>query len=144
MTTFTKTYKTVWEALASIEKMHKWSTEWFERFSDSSVRLMHAKVFNPPLFKNVTLIVDGKDIAIRLINLNSEKRKTKNWNSTLKGKKLQFKNVGRQQLIMDCRGMTIDISDTKGANEIYDGHHLNQFFKTWNSNGTTYFNPLWV
>ena len=142
MTTYTKTYKKVWEDPASIEKMHKWSTEWFERFSDSSVRLMHATVFNPLLFKHVTLIVDGKDITIRLINLNSVKGKTKNGKSTLKGKKLQFKNGGRQQLIMDCRGMTIDISDTKGANEIYDGHHLKQFFKTWNSNVTTYFNPL--
>ena len=105
------------------------------------VRTIHSHVYNNDGFKHVTLIIDGKDVIVRLVKLINEKRKTKNGKSTLISKKLNWKNAGKQQIMVDSRGMTLSISDTKGANEIYDGHHMKEMFVEMSDDLKTFFNP---
>ena len=110
-------------------------------FSNPTVRSIHARLYNPPNLSRVTLIVDGKDISVHLQKINNELRKRRSGRSNLISRKLRWKNAGKQQLLMDIRGMTLAISDTKGANEIYVGHQLKEIFSTWDKDIEKIFDP---
>ena len=137
--------KTFWEIQSNfwkqVNKIDTWCKSWFKKLSNNTVRVLHAKLFNPDRFKNVTLFVDGKDIVIKLNKIKNEYRTTINGKSNLISRKNSWKKGGKQQEIMDVRNMTIGLSNTQGCNEIYDGHHLSELLKSFDDI-TEVFNPV--
>lgn len=109
-----------------LERIYRWVQSWFQRFSNPVVRCAHARCHNPEGLKHITLIVDGQDIAVILQKVRKEYIVTKRGKSGLTSFKLDFRNAARQQIMIDVRGMTVAISNSAGANSIYDGHQFSQ------------------
>lgn len=139
-TTYSKISRKFW-CEGNLERINNWSEKWMKRFSNNIVRLLHARVFNPPRLNNITLIIDGKDIATNLYRCAKERRVSSGGKSSLTCWKLNYKNAARQQLMMDVRGMTVAISHSSGANEVYDGHQMTTMFDSWGEKIKELFNP---
>jgi len=107
-----------------LKKKINWCSNWFRFASNAIVRILHSRVHNPPRFKHVTLLVDGKDIVTKLQLIANEYEQTKNGKSNLISRKNKWKNGGKQQELMDSRGQTLFLSSTEGANSIYDGKQI--------------------
>lgn len=136
-----KTFWSIQDKFWSHEKeIDFWCKSWFKKLSNYKVRLLHAKLYNPPRFKNVTLLVDGKDVIQKLNKIKNEYRETVNGKSNLISRKNSWKNGGKQQEIMDVRNMTLGLSNTLGCNEIYDGHQFKDLIENYD-NVEEVFNP---
>jgi hypothetical protein len=138
--TYSRISRSFWSK-KNLENIYRWCVMWFSRFSNNIVRLLHARVYNPPKLKHVTLMIDGIDIRTRLINAAKEERKTKKGKSSLTSWKLDFQTAARQQIMIDVRNMTVSVSNSVGANQIYDGHHMALTFRSWGQQISEIFDP---
>jgi hypothetical protein len=129
-TTFHRISKGMWKK-KKLEEIERWSEDWMRRLSSPGVRMAHSRTRNPPALRNITLIVDGKDVGVILSNVEREKRIKDNGKTNLSSFKLNFKNAARQQVMIDCRRMTVSISDTVGANEESDGIQCEKMLQSW-------------
>ena len=56
--TFRAIYHKFWVRRA--EEVEKWTDWWLSNFSTPELRLIYAKIYNPQMFKTVTMVIDGK------------------------------------------------------------------------------------
>ena len=75
------------------KKIDEWAAWWMDRFSNPQLRLLYAHIYNPPLFKSVTMLIDGKDIPQILSRTSNEYRPNRSGKSNLMSRKNNW--VGR-------------------------------------------------
>jgi hypothetical protein len=100
------------------EKLDIWLVEKLQNmFSDIKIRVLSAKLFNPPPFSCITLYADGHD---NRINYNSIKEIDSFKRRMLYSYKLKQSGC-RSQVMMDINNMFIAVSDTEKCGVNNDG-----------------------
>ena len=108
------------------KKIDEWAAWWMDRFSNPQLRLLYAHIYNPPLFKSVTMLIDGKDIPQILSRTSNEYRPNRSGKSNLMSRKNNWVDGGKIVFLDDVRGFPISMSRVVGANEKYDGHLMKE------------------
>jgi hypothetical protein len=115
-----------------VKSILKFANHWFSEISNPVVRLLYSRLYNPILFKEVTLFVDSKHYLVKLIENKNEKLKRSTGKSNITSYKYNFKNGLVLQQAIDSRKMTNFFGLLSlGANESNDriGLKLDLFSK---------------
>jgi hypothetical protein len=101
-------------------KLIKFCDNWISKFSNLDVRILYSKIHNPIKFKPITLMMDSKDFIIIFNETSVDFEENESGKSNLLSRKNNWKNGGKTCFLIDSRNMLVSISNTEGANAIYD------------------------
>lgn len=111
---FHKYYKKFWMDEENYKRINKTVNDSLSTmFSSIRLRILSAYEYNPPLFKHVTLIIDGHDSRINYVDINIKRERLYSY---------KFKKSGlRTQIITDINDMIIYTSKSDMCSDSSDG-----------------------
>jgi hypothetical protein len=103
-------------------KLISWADNWISLFSNINVRILHSHLYNPELFKSVTLMMDSKDFLSIFHECSGNIEYNISGKSNLISRKNNWKNAAKLCFMIDSRGMLVKLSESEGANGCYDSN----------------------